>query len=929
MSNRTIESGALDAGIAPSAAASGPLAGPIVALAPGSGIQFIDGFIPASLVGSVSRRFLEDGSGDQRTLYPIEIEDGALYHPTTLAPLDPRQVELVTGADAIAPFLDRWVPLPYLRVLKRDLHGELALDDGPSNWVRMMVSPDETAAQGRPGGYHVTLAIDTALDARAREMDRPYAMPCLDDARLASVFLCPDDPALLSWFVSEPWVDDWLAGLFESVEASRGAACDRPGRAGFTHERTARYLTLLALVRAAALAPRLRFLDPDKERSGAPVDVDLVIDIGAARTSAILVERGPGAGAIDATTTRHVPLRDLARPSRVHYGPFSSRIEFSRATFGSETISRRSGRAEAFFWPSLARTGSEAERLAGLDGSHDGVTGLESPRKHLREVEPQAGVWRTADPGRRDGDGPMVTSPLLALLTEAGELRSRRRGEEGQALRPRFSRSSTLHFFLAELLLHAEAAIGGPLRLGRNSSANLPRRLGRIIVTTPLGTGIDEQRALQERIETAVDLVAEAMGKASQSGTRGRERTRPEIILGHNEPLAAQAVYLYDAFASRLRGAPGDFFTAMGRSRPDHGIHPSLRIAGLDIGASQTTLTVVTYEASPSALIVPRVALSEASDDGGERVVEAVATAHILPAIEARLTTGGEAETGPALQRLLGPPVAIGDPARERERRRFLTRVAIPLARALVEVHCQLGSARDADEITLDFLHLEAQAGGVSRPAIRWLERRAMEEGHGPLDLLATSLTISRGALTSTISAAIGPTISAACRIAEAYECDLMLVTGWTGQLAEVRSHLIQELPFRPDRVVAMHDHPVGAWYPCRTQDGRIGDTKPMVAVGTALLSRGRTGPLPIDVEPLRQPKETGYLVRLSAATRTADPARLLAFGAPQQPAAAALMRKPQAAITGGGAPVSEDVEPRPGGQRRAKSGRNSKVRSR
>lgn len=878
MSNRTTETGALGRDPSRADATARILSSPIVALVPNSGIQVIDGYIPASLVAATSRRYLEENGANEpgaaAALYPVELEDGILYHPTRHAPLDPSRARLVTGANALEPFLDRWVPLPYLRVLRRDQQGELGLDDGPTNWVRIFITADDGPDTGQTGGYRVAIAVDTALDRGPREIDRPYVAPCEDDARLASTFLCPDEPGLLAWFVSEPWVDDWLSELCRAAGLVRAAPHGATAVKPLAFEHVARYLTLIALLRSAALVPRLRFLDPTGGPTAA-IPVDLVLDIGAARTAAILIERGGEDGATDVDTARFLPIRDLSRPTMVHAGPFASRVELVRASFGSEVISRRSGRADAFQWPSLVRIGFEADRLASLPAAHDGVTGLESPRTHLRDVAPSPTLWRTADPTRPDGDGATVVSPLLALLTEAGDVRSRIGARTKPALRARFSRSSTVTFFVAEILAHAVAAINGPIRHGRDMASAAPRRLDRIVVTAPLSLAGDDRRALRERIDAAVDLVSGAM-RADPRGRPGP--ATPEVVIGHNEPLGAQAVYLYDAVTSRLRGLPGDLFATLGRARADHGVHPSLRIGGFDIGANEATLTVVTYESAPNGVILPRVALSETIADSGDRMIEAVATEHILPAIETRLADlGGD---GASLQRLLGASGAIGDPAHERERRRFLNRAAIPLARALVCSHLLLGPSHDADEVTLTIGDLATHAAGLAAPAVRWLEGRVAAQGLPAFDLLPTPIGLSHKALAATISRALGPVVTAAGRIVEAYECDLMLVSGWAGQLAEVRSRLLEDLPLRPDRIVAMHACPIGAWYPFRTASGRIGDGKPMVAVGTALLARGIESAVPFDTGAVRQPGETNHLARLTDAIRTVETRRLLAFGA-------------------------------------------------
>ena len=43
----------------------------------------------------------------------------------------------------------------------------------------------------------------------------------------------------------------------------------------------------------------------------------------------------------------------------------------------------QSGRSDAFLWPTIARVGHEAGRLASLRRGIEGATGLSSPKRYL------------------------------------------------------------------------------------------------------------------------------------------------------------------------------------------------------------------------------------------------------------------------------------------------------------------------------------------------------------------------------------------------------------------------------------------------------------------------------------------------------------------------------------------------------------------
>src|SRR6202022_2854076 len=145
----------------------------------------------------------------------------------------------------------------------------------------------------------------------------------------------------------------------------------------FACEHLARYIAYVDLISQAVAVPRLRLIDPARS---APVDVDLIVDIGNARTCGIMIESLP-----DAPTNLNdsyvLEMRNLSRPTETYREPFSSQIEFCRADFGRPQLSRRSGRrTEAFSWPSAVRTGLEAQKLATRAVGAEGPTGMSSPK---------------------------------------------------------------------------------------------------------------------------------------------------------------------------------------------------------------------------------------------------------------------------------------------------------------------------------------------------------------------------------------------------------------------------------------------------------------------------------------------------------------------------------------------------------------------
>ena len=65
----------------------------------------------------------------------------------------------------------------------------------------------------------------------------------------------------------------------------------------------------------------------------------------------------------------------LSQPQHVYAEPFESRLEFAQANFGKDNWSAKSGRSNAFIWPTFARVGKEASRLASCRKGTEGPSG--------------------------------------------------------------------------------------------------------------------------------------------------------------------------------------------------------------------------------------------------------------------------------------------------------------------------------------------------------------------------------------------------------------------------------------------------------------------------------------------------------------------------------------------------------------------------
>ena len=535
---------------------------------PYSGIQFLDFGFNLDDTRRLARTFIErpdrsltlpDGSIRLHFL-PLSGDDEADAPILDQADPDEQQYD-INKIKALEPFLSKWVPVPYLRV--RPGRGAYARGAARrrADQLGARVGDPARCAGGParaqpPRGARLRYRPGASGSRTAPIWCRPSTTP-----RTSRSSASPGGTQEMSWFLAWPepeefggqdpqkWVDDWLLELFREFKQAQ-----RPGRPlrdedfPYRHEHWARYLTFLELLGDAIRPPRIKLLDTvSPERRYAPVDVDLVLDVGNSRTCGILIETYPDQAQFDLNNSYVLELRDLGRPQQVYAEPFESRVEFAQAGFGKEHIARRAGRARSFFWPSLVRVGPEAVRVAGSAEGTEVTTGMSSPKRYLWSLDAVNQEWRFQSSDYTSaGEDPSIARAARRFINETGDVIRQIEAEESQApaqdaatskqgaIRSKFSRSALYGFMLSEIVVQALGLINQPaLREGRKQS-DVPRRLRRIVITLPPATPLQEQRLMRSRAEGAVKLVWDLLGW-SASAPPGPGRAARDHPLGRGQ----------------------------------------------------------------------------------------------------------------------------------------------------------------------------------------------------------------------------------------------------------------------------------------------------------------------------------------------------------------------------------------------------------
>ena len=807
---------------------------PLITLIPNSGVQFWDADIDIERLPRLSRSFWEEKLTQARAadgsvpavLRPLFEKDGELIYQDGQPPPPPDDVYMIGRNQAIEFWMHNWAPLPFFRV-DSAAAGREALGEGPTNWVRAHIAP---LAAGSQHSHRLTLAFDTTLLPTAP--GQPYAAPSPDDSRQQREFAFVPDIARNSGFLGDVWVGDWLREMLLGLRRRQ-----RPGRPlreeddPHVHEHYARYLVMLELLDMTGLVPRLRLLDVVSENLGyVPVAVDLVLDIGNARTCGILIEEHAGQG-MNLSDSYPLALRDLSRPECLHSKPFDSRVEFARASFGPDAISRRSGRASAFAWPSPVRVGPEAERLAGARLGNEGATSLSSPKRYLWDERPSTQVWRFNGRATDGAIDPAVGGAFMALVSEDGTVLRHRAGTS-PAVRARFSRSSIFTFMLAELLLQAVGQMNAPGTRAQRRDADKPRQLRSLMMTMPPGMPVAEQRILRSRAEAAVKLAWDMLGWKP-----GTPHAPPQPMLRANldEATATQIVWLHNEVTERLQGDAAGLMELLGRVRPEVAPAPCLRVASIDIGGGTTDLMVATYTMQGGEAISPKQEFRESFKIAGDDVLERVITGVVVPAIATALTASGVRDARAVLSRALGQDQG-GQSEQERHLRRlFVATVLEPAGIAVLSAYEQLEGRTGGQILSTTLGEMMDRPPADTERAFAYLDHAARDAGAPDFRVAGVALAVDARHVEPLIAAVLGPVLADLCEVVWHYDCDVLLLSGRPSRLRIVGDMVLAKAPVPPHRIVGMHRYRVGEKYPFRDAANRIDDPKTTAAVGAAL----------------------------------------------------------------------------------------------
>ena len=867
-------------------------------------------------------------------------------------PINERQVEphAATYAIPLKQSLDLydgvWFPLPYLpdhisaqqygplnwaraRIVKVDdpqviskyclAHGLNARDvlrDCQGGEVAAAV-PGAAPVKRKPSKayYRVVVAFDTKTQPTLSPDDvNGYLAPTARDVESGVRFKLAYTADRCQQFLKNrpgalPWVREWAESVFRDLYQERVAPrmLDEEVTEAVIrdHAHEAHYLNVLAFLGFMVKPQAVHFIAnhtaEDSAFSSADVlsakmvNVSLILDIGNARSCGIMVEDHPNAtrGDDDFKDTYGLVLRDLNAPERVYSQSFVSRIEFARPNFDYDNRSARSGRSDAFSWPSMVRVGTEASNLASHRQGNEGTSGLTSPKRYLWNVAPL-----TNDRWVFNNYSYQINSPKLQAAlkgqTERAYLNSvgsyfNTEGKAYFALGPDdtvydnlescYSNRSTMTFMLIEIFLQAMVQMNSLSQRSQCTSKNTPRRLKAIILTTPPAMPAEERELYRACVYEALGILWKSLGLdlspanvfAFGAGAADNNLLAlpiPEVYLDWNEAEAGQVVYLYNESQKTYHGDCKSFIAGLRRSGIGTRIGERLvdgegmalhsaRIASLDIGGGTTDLVIKDYTfrrdvASYEDDMRPNEVYKDGFKIAGDDLVHDIIRECIMTRLSFSLARVG-VNFKPILQQLVGDGTS-GNVRTEMLRAQFTQQILVQLAYKIL-FHLEhldpyaptcivKGTVRDFildHEVNPQLTSTIKRPGPCDLPsadAIGYVDKliKPYVPNFSIMDYkLSFDIAKINRALVEGSRFNICRILTKMAEVLTVYQCDLVLLTGRCSKLPGIHSFFLQRLNLPSSRIIPMNRYRCESWYPFQHDGEFIGDPKTTAAVGALL----------------------------------------------------------------------------------------------
>lgn len=730
-------------------------------------------------------------------------------------------------------FLNVWLPFPYFEY---DMAGKTGL--GPFNWSRIKIVPTGNVIDGCVE-WDIVLAIDTTTvydDGNySDEYKETPVFPNEFEAR-KQFGVCDNDFNLLTFCSSDDrkskWIDDYILKLVHNTDDINSITDKHQHRFNYL----ASYIFFIKVLRNYANLPTITLY---KDRNVAKItNVNLVVDMGNSKTTALLVEEG------DFTRTRMLQLQNFTQPQNVSDDSFDMNIAFQKADFGDMGLENSS----QFTFPSFLRLGAEAKYLI-YNAQNNKYTSeklsiCSSPKRYLWDNQKRKNEWEYVllSSQEEHTNEPIWIDGISNQLNADGTLSAT--GSQGALCQ--YSRRSLMTFSFLEILAQARMQINSHKFREEMGEITSPRRIDKILVTCPTAMSRCEQIALRQSAEEAFVLLERFVTHTSNAPFDYKTLSKKiEIIPNvqalknveertqwtYDEATCSQFVYLCAEIAERYKNNCEEYFNLYGKQRNDLDGYDkkSLTIGSLDIGAGTTDLMICAYEYSSvgQTAIKPIPLFWESFYIAGDDMLKAIIQQLIIEGphalISNRLTKMGKSNITQMLADFFGADTNRLTFSQRQLRKDFNMQVSVPIALKYLDT-----AQKQIKKATFHWNDIFT----TLQPSAYLLEK--FYDAFG-FRIEEAEWDYSEEVLNEIVVGKFDDLLKKVTAAMSAYQCDIVILSGRPTSLKQIENLFLKYYPVSPNRLKVLNNYRVGRWYPFQNGDGYFTNQKSIVAVGALL----------------------------------------------------------------------------------------------
>ena len=728
--------------------------------------------------------------------------------------------------NTLSSFENVWLPIPYF--LKRTIRTYYF---GPLNWSRFRMIPMDEKNGKRQ--YQVLLVFDTRTQSTENEYNE--APVFADQFRQELEFsLCSNEYQQMDYCTAgKKWsyIEEYLFHLvypnLQNVSQIKGGHVRRTGY-------LASYMFLLNYLVTHQSFPTIKlYRDTDVEVH----DVDMVIDIGNSRTTALLIENNTNFNQV--RPLELINYTDLLVEGKngyclnKHSNPFDMQMAFRRIDWGGFGAKD----SQQFVYPSFVRLGEEAitliHKATNKQNGVEMLTTYSNPKRYLWDWHPSREEWRFLVLDGEEGDSILNLPGVTNLLRSDGKVD--RTGNGGTTYY--YSRRSLMTFCFLEMLVQARTQINSEdYRSSKTGFGNhmVPRKIKRVIVTCPTAMSKEEREALSQCAKDAVFLFENAeVDNAKKDGSLTLSievvpSYRPmddESSWYYDEATCSQLVYMYGEVGHKYKGCCSEFFQLYGKQSEGE-TQPSIMIGTLDIGAGTSDLMIskYSYETQDVTTITPAPQFYDSFYFAGDDMLYALVKNLMLldeqSAFRQHLKGLSSRDYRQAMKNFFGKDHSMQTADDRTLRKNFNVQYSIPLMSYFLQL-----LSEGKKEATVKYADVFANSPVNPTVITEFMERTT-------IDITQLVWHFDYEKVATIVRKEFEPLLKKVATIMYAYDCDIVLLSGRPASLAPIRELFLKYYSVSPNRLIVLNDYYVGDWYPFSENTGYIKNPKTIVAMG-------------------------------------------------------------------------------------------------